>query len=205
MGFYEAKVLPRIVNLTCATKAMDKIRRPALEGLSGRVIELGFGSGPNLPLLPDEVTEVLAVDPAEEGRKLAAKRLAQSRVPVEFIGLDGQSLPLDDDSVDSALSTWTLCTIPDVGAALREVRRVLRPGGTFHFVEHGLSDDPRIARRQHRLTPIQRKVAGGCHLDRDIAQIIRDAGFELERCTTFQVAGPKTASFMYSGVAVPVD
>lgn len=203
MGLYEDQVLPRVIDKVCGNAQMAKVRRPALEGLSGRVLELGFGSGPNIGLYPAEVTEVLAVDPAVVGRKLAAKRLARNPIPVDFIGLDGQVLPLEDHSVDAALSTWTLCTIPDSHAALAEVRRVLRPGGRFHFLEHGLSDDPWIAARQHRWNSLQQRIAGGCNLDRDIAALVRDAGFTLERCATFRIDGPKIMSCMYSGVAVP--
>jgi ubiquinone/menaquinone biosynthesis C-methylase UbiE len=131
------------------------------EHLDGEVLEVGFGSGLNLPHLPPAATKLYAVDPAELGRRLAAERLAEAPVPVEFVGLDGQDLPLEDDSVDRVLSTWTLCTIPDADRALHEVRRVLRPGGTFHFVEHGRSPDAKVARWQDRLNPIQQRVAGG--------------------------------------------
>jgi ubiquinone/menaquinone biosynthesis C-methylase UbiE len=202
MGFYAEQVLPRVVDLVCGTKRMTKIRRPSLEGLGGTVVELGFGSGPNVPLYPETVDRVLAVEPSHVARRRAAQRIAESRVPVEFVGLDGERLPIADESADAVLSTWTLCTIPDVAAALAEARRVLRPGGRLFFLEHGLSDDPAVARRQHRLTPLQRRIAGGCHLDRDIAALVRDAGFTTEKLRTFTIQGPKAMSFMYSGVAV---
>ena len=203
MGFYEDQVLPRVIDVVLGNREMGKLRSRALAGLTGTVLEVGFGSGTNLAYYPPEVDRVLAVDPATVGRKLARKRLAEARVPVEFIGLDGQSLPLDDDSVDNAVSTWTLCTIPDVDAALAEIHRVLKPGGRLHFLEHGLSDDPKVARRQHRLDPIQQKVAGGCHLDRRHDELVRAAGFTIddERFATFAIAGPKSMSFMYAGTA----
>jgi len=144
---------------------------------------------------------VLAVDPAIVGRKLAEKRLTASSIPVEFIGLDGTSLPLEDASVDSALSTWTLCTIADVDTALEEVRRVLRPGGSLFFLEHGLAAEAKVAARQRRFTPLQRRIAGGCHLDRDIGALIADAGFDVVRLKNFSISGPKTMSYMYTGIA----
>lgn len=201
MSFYENQVLPRIIDLALGNKEIGKLRKRALEGLSGSVVELGFGSGTNIPYYPPAVERVYAIDPALVGRKLAAKRLAASDVPVEFVGLDGASIPLPDASVDNALTTWTLCTIPDVDAALREVRRVLRPGGRLVYLEHGLSDDPKVARRQHRFNPIQNRIAGGCNIDRDPAALIAAAGFEIERADNFVISGPKILGYMYAGTA----
>jgi len=201
MGIYEDQVLPRIIDVMLGNKKIGRLRRRALAGLSGRVVEVGFGSGANVPYYPSAVEQVFAIDPALVGRKLAAKRLAASSVPVEFVGLDGAAIPLDDASVDNALSTWTLCTIPDVDVALQEVRRVLRPGGRFVFLEHGLSDDPRVARRQHRYNTWQQRLAGGCHLDRDPARLVAGAGLLIEHIETFVIAGPKIMSFMYAGTA----
>lgn len=201
MGFYEDQVLPRVIDVALGNKRMGKLRRRALAGLSGTVLEIGFGSGTNVPYYPPAVELVYAVDPALVGRKLAAKRLAASTVTVEFLDLDGTSIPLGDASVDSAVSTWTLCTIPDVDAALREVRRILRPGCRFVFLEHGLSDDPKIARRQHRFNPIQNRIAGGCNIDRDPRALVAAAGFDIEEIDTFVIAGPKIMSYMYAGTA----
>lgn len=201
MGVYEDRILPRLIDLVLGTAAMGELRERALREARGTVLEVGFGSGTNLDHYPDAVDRVLAVDPATIGRKLARKRLARSRLPVEFVGLDGQLLPLDDDSVDDAVSTWTLCTIPDVDSALSEIRRVLRPGGRLHFLEHGLSDDPRIVRRQRRLEPLQRRCFGGCHLTRDHTALVTAAGFEIEHVATFDITGPKPMSHMYAGVA----
>jgi ubiquinone/menaquinone biosynthesis C-methylase UbiE len=139
MGLWRDQVLPRLVNIGLAGEEHARHRREVAAGLRGTVLELGFGSGLNLPHYPSDVGRVLAVDPALVGRKLARERIAASRARVEFIGLDGQALPLADASVDLALSTWTLCTIPDPLRALAEVRRVLKPGGALHFLEHGLS------------------------------------------------------------------
>jgi ubiquinone/menaquinone biosynthesis C-methylase UbiE len=201
VSFYEDQILPRIIDRALGNKQIGKLRRRALEGLSGSIVELGFGSGTNVPYYPPAVERVYAIDPAVVGRKLAAKRLAASDVPVEFVGLDGTAIPLPDASVDNALSTWTLCTIPDVGAALREVRRVLRPGGRLVYLEHGLSDDPKVVRRQHRFNPIQNRIAGGCNIDRDPTALIAAEGFDIERADNFVISGPKILSYMYAGTA----
>jgi SAM-dependent methyltransferase len=201
MGLYGEQVLPRLIDKMCGVGDMKVWRQRATEGLTGTVVEIGFGSGLNVPFYPPEVDKVLAVEPSTVARRLAEKRIAQSRVPVEFIGLDGQGLPLEDASVDSALSTFTLCTIPDERQALRELLRVLRPGGRLHIVEHGLSGDVRVQHRQRRIEPINRRFAGGCHLTRDHWVSVGAAGFELETATTEQARGPKTHSVFYLGVA----
>jgi ubiquinone/menaquinone biosynthesis C-methylase UbiE len=202
MGFYGEQILPRVTHLVCANKAMQKVRRPALEGLSGTVVEIGFGSGPNVGLYPSGVDKVYAVEPSQVARTMASERVAASEVDVEFIGLTGEQLPLPDASVDSVLSTFTLCTIPDVDQALREARRVLKPGGRLFFLEHGLAESPKVQKWQHRLDPIQQRVAGGCHLARRIDDLVADAGFDIDRLARFTIAGPKTHSSMYCGVAL---
>ncbi len=203
MSWYGERVLPRIIDRTCGFKALQPHRERVCAGLHGRVLELGFGSGLNVPFYPDAVTSVAAVEPADLGWELAAERIAASSVPIERIGLDGQALPLPDSSCDTALSTWTLCTIPDVTAALREVRRVLRPGGTFHFVEHGLAPDEKVRRWQHRLEPIQKRVAGGCHLTRPIVDQLTEAGFTVVAVEEFYEPGaPKVVGADSLGIAV---
>jgi SAM-dependent methyltransferase len=193
MGAYGDKVVPRITNLACGAKANVPLRQRVCAGLHGEVLELGFGSGHNVPHYPDAVTRVQAIEPADLGWRLAQGRLATARVPIERRGLDGASLPLPDDSCDTALSTWTLCSIPDVAAALTEVRRVLRPGGTFHVVEHGLAPDERVQRWQRRFEPLQKRVAGGCHLTRPIVDLLTTAGFTLTDVDVFyQPGAPKT-------------
>jgi ubiquinone/menaquinone biosynthesis C-methylase UbiE len=165
------------------------------------VLEVGFGSGLNAPHYPLAVNQVQAVDPATVGRRLAAKRVASSGVPVEYVDLDGQALSLPAASVDHVLTTWTLCSIPDVERALSEIRRVLRRGGMFHFVEHGRSPDRKVAAWQDRLTPLQRRVAGGCHLNRPIDRLVRNSGLELIRLENYYVKGPRAFGYMFEGVA----
>jgi ubiquinone/menaquinone biosynthesis C-methylase UbiE len=205
VGFYEDRVLPRCIDVLLGAKELRKLRRRVASTLSGEVLEVGFGSGLNVPYYPETVIRVQAVDPATVGRKLAAKRVEASSVPVEYVGLDGEALPLDDASVDHVLTTWTLCTIPDVEQALHEMRRVLRPGGTLHFLEHGRSPDEKVARRQDRWTPLQRRIAGGCHLNRPIDDLVAGAGFEITGLDNYSVKGPKAFSYMYEGTAVPVS
>jgi ubiquinone/menaquinone biosynthesis C-methylase UbiE len=202
MGIYDEQVLPRFINVACGMKSLRKHRQRVCEGLHGRVLEVGFGSGLNIPFYPERVTAVAAVEPAETGWKLAGKRRAATTVPVERTGLDGQSLPLPDDSCDVALSTFTLCTIPDVAAALSEIRRVVKPGGTFHFLEHGLAPDESVRRWQHRLEPIQKRVAGGCHLTRPIADLVTGAGFTITELDVFyQKGAPKPVGAASLGIA----
>jgi ubiquinone/menaquinone biosynthesis C-methylase UbiE len=201
VGFYVDRVLPRITDLALSSKQFDLLRAKVCAGLSGDVLEVGFGSGRNVPHYPSTVQRVRAVDPATLGRRLAAKRLAASAVPVEFVGLDGEELPVEDASVDHVLTTWTLCTIPDVDRALAEMRRVLRPGGAVHFVEHGRSPDETVARWQDRLNPIQKRVFGGCHLNRSIDQLLERAGLVVSPLDTFYATGPKPFGYLFEGVA----
>ena len=201
MSFYGDHILPRCIDLLLSGDEFSKIRSRVVSGLTGDVLEVGFGSGLNVPHYPSGVERVLAVDPATLGRKLAEGRVSASPVPIEYVGLDGASLPLESATIDHVLVTWTLCTIPEVDDALGEVRRVLRPGGQLHFVEHGLSPELGVAKWQHRLTPLQRRLAGGCHLDRPIDRLIEGAGFGLAQLDTYQLRGPRAMSYMYEGVA----
>jgi ubiquinone/menaquinone biosynthesis C-methylase UbiE len=203
MSAYRDHVLPRIVNCACGLKSVAPLRQRVCEGLEGDVVEIGFGSGHNVPFYPPAVTRVAAVEPADLGWKLAEKRLRETRVPVQRSGLDGQRLPLDDDSFDAALSTWTMCTIPDVATALAELRRVLKPGGTLHFLEHGLAPDEKVQRWQHRLEPLQKRLFGGCHLTRRAADMVTAAGFTIAELDVFYEEGaPKFLGADSLGTAV---
>ena len=203
MGVYQEQVLPRMINVICGMKVTEPLRARVCEELHGEVVEIGFGTGHNVPHYPDAVKRVSAIEPADLSWKLAADRVAAAGVPVERNGLDGQSLPLADNSCDTALSTWSLCTIPDVATALLEVRRVLKPGGTLHFLEHGLAPDAGVQRWQHRLEPMEKRLFGGCHLTRPIVDLVEAAGFTIATVDEFYEEGaPKIMGADSLGIAV---
>ncbi|KNA91330.1 MULTISPECIES: class I SAM-dependent methyltransferase [Gordonia] len=189
MGFYTDHVLPRVINVTCGSSMLDPLRRRACTPLSGRVVEIGFGSGRNVGLYPAAVTSVDAIEPSDVAWNMAVEHVTASPVPIRRAGLDGQRLPFDNDTFDAALSTFTLCTIPDVDAALAEIARVVRPGGTVVFLEHGTAPDDAVRRWQRRLEPIQKRTAGGCHLTRDIPKLLTDNGFDLTALDQFYQHG----------------
>ena len=190
MGAWTDHVVPRLNDASLKSHELGELRREACAPLTGRVIELGFGSGLNVRWYPPGVTSVSAVEPSDLGWRLSARRRGRTTVPVERRGLDGQRLDEPDASYDSALSTFTLCTVADPARALAELRRVLRPGGVLCVLEHGLSPADRVARWQRRQDPVQRRVAGGCHLSRDIPALVTDAGFEITMLRAEPLPGP---------------
>jgi SAM-dependent methyltransferase len=204
MGFYSDWVLPNLVNKALDTKVIHEQRRMALKDVKGTVLELGFGTGHNLPFYPDGVERVVAVDPSAASAKLARKRIAAAPFPVEYRSITGERLDAPDQSFDAVVSTYTLCTIPDPLAALEQVRRVLKPGGSFHLLEHGLAVDPHVQRWQARLNGLNNLMLGGCNLNRDIEQLVRQGGFSFERIDKYYVEGdPKFAGWLTRGLAKP--
>ncbi len=200
MSWYREQLLPRFIDRLCGARELRRWREKAVEGLSGCVVEIGFGSGLNVDYYPPEVESVWAVEPAALAKQLAMKRIERSRVPIVHVGLDGQAIPLEDASCDTALATFTLCTVPDPRVVLAEVYRVLRPGGTFHFLEHGLSPNYSVALWQRRLDPLQGYVGGGCHLTRDPLALVNNAGFHLVWSEQGYAHGPKPWTYLSVGV-----
>ncbi|MFN8519874.1 MAG: class I SAM-dependent methyltransferase [Chloroflexota bacterium] len=202
MGWYGERILPRLLDIGGRHASALPLRARACAGLSGDVLEIGFGSGRNIGSYPAAVARVAAVEPSDLAWELSQDRRAGAPMPIERSGLDAQLLLHEDDSFDACLSTWTLCSIPDVQLALREVRRVLRPGATLWFVEHGLAPDDPVVRWQHRLEPLQHRLFGGCHLTRPIDQLVRDAGFEMVTLDRFYMdASPRFLGATYLGSA----
>jgi ubiquinone/menaquinone biosynthesis C-methylase UbiE len=203
MGWYSKRVLPRLMDAAMDTRHTRLIRARVAAGLAGEVLEVGFGGGHNLAHLPPDVTRLLAVEPSRAAIRMADARIAASGVPVEVIGPDAQRLGLPDASVDAALCTWSLCSIPDPVAAVREVRRVLRVDGRLHFVEHGVAPDEGVRRWQARLNPLQQRLVGGCSLVRDIPAILRAGGMTITHLDTYYGLGePKALAAMYEGRAL---
>ncbi len=203
MGFYNERIVPRIINAACGAKSGVPVRRQVCDGLAGDVLEIGFGTGHNVPFYPPSVEHVAAVEPADLCWRLAEPRLAATHVLVERSGLDGQSLPYGDGSFDAALSTYTLCTIPDPVAALREVARVLKDGGVLHFAEHGLAPDAKVRRFQHRIEPVNKRLLGGCHVTRSVTGMLVEAGFTVTALDEFYEKGaPRFAGALSVGTAI---
>ena len=202
MVFYERTIVPKLIELAMRQGPIQRYRQGLVPLARGRVLEVGVGSGLNLPLYTGAVREVIGVDPSEPLLDMARRRVSQAVVPIDLQRGSATDLPLESESVDTVVMTWTLCSIPDPLAALREMRRVLKPGGSMLFVEHGLSPEPGVARWQHRLTPLWRRLAGGCHLDRNIDDLVRTAGFDLAQLQTGYSQGPRPMTYMYEGRAL---
>jgi len=201
MGFYDRWIVPRLLDLAMRSRVLDHYRERTIETARGLALEIGVGSGLNLPLYGPAVTRVVGLDPSTELLRLASRRAGDVVIPVSLLRASAEHLPLADALFDTIVMTWTLCSIPNPIAALMEMRRVLRPGGRLIFVEHGLSPEIRTARWQHRLTPYWRRISGRCHLDRKMDELIRSAGFEIDAVETGYMKGPKPWTFMYQGSA----
>ncbi|QFU76215.1 class I SAM-dependent methyltransferase [Halioglobus maricola] len=203
MGIYEKYVLPRFINCACSTKPMMKQREKVVPHAEGCVLEIGIGTGLNLPYYdPAKVDKVIGLDPSEESWKLAGERASGLDFDVEFIGLPGEEIPLDDAAVDTVLVTYSLCTIPDPVAALKGMARVLKPGGKLIFCEHGKAPDASVQRWQERVNPMWRAIAGGCNLNRDIPALLAQGGLSISGMETSYIPGtPRIAGYNYWGSA----
>ncbi len=202
MGFYDTKILPFLIDKACGIGPIQAQREIVVPQARGEVLEIGIGSGLNLPFYDGaKVSKVWGLEPSAEMRVKAAKVAAKAAVPVSFLDLPGEEIPLDDGVVDTVLVTYTLCTIPDVAAALKQMRRVLKPDGKLIFCEHGQAPDASVRRWQDRLNPIWGKFSGGCHLNRPIDALVKQAGFQIETLDTGYIASPKFAGFNYWGTA----
>lgn len=204
MGLYSRYILPRVVHFTCGLKPNMRQREKVVPRARGRVLEIGIGSGLNFPFYdPSRVSKIWGLDPSPEMTRMAEQAAHSFHFDVEFIGLPGDEIPLEDKSVDTVLVTYTLCTIPDTTPALRQMSRVLRPGGELIFCEHGAAPDASVRRWQDRLNPIWKRFGGGCYLNRPIPALIEVGGFRIESLETMYIPGWRPASFNYWGTAVP--
>jgi ubiquinone/menaquinone biosynthesis C-methylase UbiE len=201
--FYRDRVLPRLIDLAMRQDRLAPYRRRAIASASGRVLEIGVGSGINLPLYTAAARSLVGLEPSAPLLTMARGAMAGSQRSVALVAASAERLPFDDGTIDTVVSTWTLCSIPDVAGALLEMRRVLAADGRLLFVEHGRAPDADVARWQNRLTPLWRRVAGGCHLNRRVDRLLTDAGFRLERLDTGYMEGPRALTFMFEGVARP--
>jgi ubiquinone/menaquinone biosynthesis C-methylase UbiE len=201
VGFYARHVLPPLIDLAMRGSQLSDERRRIVPLARGRVIEIGFGSGLNLPFYGSEVKAIAAVDPSSELWSRARSRVARAPFRIEFTHASAERLPFDAAAFDTAVSTWTLCSIPDVAAALREIHRVLVPGGRLLFVEHGRAPDPSVRAWQERITPAWRRIAGGCHVTRPIADLVTTAGFRITQLDQSYAPGPRVFTYLYRGVA----
>jgi ubiquinone/menaquinone biosynthesis C-methylase UbiE len=203
MGFYENRIVPRLIDIACGAKPVLKQREKIVPLAEGRVLEVGMGSAINIPFYDaSRIEMVWGLEPSEGMRRKAAPRIAKAPFPIEWLGLPGEEIPLEDDSADTVLLTFTLCTIPDFAKALQQMRRVLKPSGRLLFSEHGEAPDESVRKWQERINPLWKRLAGGCNLNRKIPQAIEAAGFEIERIDTMYLPStPKVAAFQYWGVA----
>ena len=205
MNLYERYVLPRLIDLAMRNKVVEAERARLIPRATGRVLEIGIGSGLNLPFYGGAVERLYAIDPRRELWALARHRLARVSFPDEFVEASAERIPMNDRSVDTVVMTWTLCSIPEPRLAVLEMERVLRPGGQLLFVEHGLAPDARVVLWQHQLNPLWKRIAGGCNLNRKIDTLLLDGGFRLAESAPSYVTGLKPMTYLYRGVARPVS
>lgn len=203
MGLYRRFILPRLIEVAMNNKEVAARRAELIPKASGAVLEIGIGSGLNLPFLPRAITRLAGVDPSAELLRMARPKLGDVSFPVELLCQSAEDLPFDDRSFDTAVVTWTLCSIPHPERALAEIKRVLRSDGRLLFIEHGLSTDPKVQVWQHRLTPMWKCIGGGCHLNRKIDDLVCPAGFRIVELQTTYLQGPKAMTFTYQGIAYP--
>ena len=202
MNFYQEHIVPQLVKLAMRNRELEPYRERVLARAEGRVLEIGIGAGPNLEFYPASVKEILALEPSAKLIAMAQRAAGKSSVAVKFLEASGEAIPLERGSVDTVVMTWTLCSIPDAPQALQEMRRVLKPGGRLLFVEHGRSPDAGVRKWQDRLTPIWKRFAGGCHLNRPISALLEQAGFHVTHLTAgYMKRGPKPMTFLYEGSA----
>lgn len=201
MSFYERRLLPRLIDLAMRNKEVKRYRGKLVPAAAGKVLEIGAGSGLNLPFYGPQVRRLHALDPSEALLRMASRKLPGAHFRVDLLQGSAEEIPLADRSVDTVVTTWTLCSIPDVAKALREVRRVLKPGGSLLFVEHGHAPDASVAAWQRRIEPLWKPLAGGCHLTRRIDQLIRDAGFSIDELENEYLKGPRPLTYTYCGRA----
>jgi ubiquinone/menaquinone biosynthesis C-methylase UbiE len=203
VNVYDRWVFPPLLDLVMRQTQLEKFRREVVAAASGRVLEIGVGSGLNFPFYGEQVKIVIGIDPSPRLLAMASRRAEAARVRAELLQASATAIPLADDTIDTIVMTWTLCSIPDPLTALREMRRVLKPDGRLLFIEHGLSPEAGVERWQHRLTPMSGHISGGCHLDRKMDDLIRSAGFELTEIRTEYARGPRMFTYMYEGCARP--
>lgn len=204
MNLYRRVIFPQLLDLALSGERIERYRRQLLAHVQGAVLEIGFGTGLNLPCYPEHIRKITGVDPNPGMGSLARRRIASSPIAVDWQVADAQKLPFPSQSFDSVVSTWTLCSIPNVAKALGEIRRVLRAGGKLFFLEHGLSEDPQVQRWQNCLNPIQKVIADGCNLNRDMARLIQGAGFRFEQLERFYMPDqPRFIGYTYQGIALP--
>lgn len=203
MSFYQRYIIPRLTHLAMRQRQLLPFRKRVIGAAQGRVLEIGIGSGLNFPLYGAGVKSVIGLEPSSELLNMARPRAEAAVAPIKLLDASAEAIPLDNGSIDTVVTTWTLCTIPNVAQALGEMRRVLRPGGALLFVEHGRAPEPGIARWQDRLDPLWSRLAGGCHLNRKIDDLIGGNGFRIEAVENARLPGPRTHTFLYEGKAGP--